>query len=142
MKRSILLVSLMLVIVIPFSAYALATFDDVSTEKRHDDSSDMTPFTADMTPFTAVINRGRSVDVYVPVDMGDGLTEEEAALIAEVTFTTVMGHTRIHRLDTLTLKEAQMTAHYSWGYNENDLSHVFDMIVDLITLQITVSHCF
>ncbi|MCW4037751.1 MAG: hypothetical protein NWF13_03330 [Candidatus Bathyarchaeota archaeon] len=135
MKRSILLVSLMLVIVIPFSAYALATFDDVSTEKRHDDSSDM-------TPFTAVVNRGRSVDVYVPVDMGDGLTEEEAALIAEVTFTTVMGHTRIHRLDTLTLKEAQMTAHYSWGYNENDLGHVFDMIVDLITLQITVSHCF
>lgn len=135
MKRSVLVVSLMLVIVIPFSAYALATFDDVSTEKRHDDSSDM-------TPFTAVVNRARSVDVYVPVDMGDGLTEEEAALIAEVTFTTVMGHTRIHRLDTLTLKEAQMTAHYSWGYNENDLGHVFDMIVDLITLQITVSHCF
>ena len=75
MKRSILLVSLMLVIVIPFSAYALATFDDVSTEKRHNNPSDM-------TPFTAVVNGGRSVDVYVPVDMGDGLTEEEAALIA------------------------------------------------------------
>ena len=135
MKRSVLVVSLMLVIVIPFSAYALATFDDVSTEKRHDNPSDM-------TPFTVVVNGGRSVDVYVPVDVGDGLTEEEAALIAEAAFTTVMGHTRIHRLDTLTLKEAQMTAHYSWGCNENDLGHVFDMIVDLITFQITVSHCF
>lgn len=135
MKRRVLVVSLMLVIVIPFSAYALATFDDVPTEKRHDDPSDM-------TSFTAVVNGGRSADVYVPVDMGDGLTEEEAALIAEATFTTVMGHTRIHRLDALTVKEAQMTAHYSWGYNENDLGHVFDMIVDLTTLQITVSHCF
>jgi hypothetical protein len=135
MKRIVLVLALMLVVVIPFSVYALATFDDVSTEKRHDDPSHM-------TPFTAIVNGGRSVDVYVPVDMGDGLTEEEAALIAEATFTTVMGHTRIHRLDTLTLKETQMTAHYSWGYNENDLGHVFDMIVDFITLQITVSHCF
>jgi hypothetical protein len=135
MRRRVLIVSLMLVIVIPFSAYALATFDDVPTEKRHDDPSDM-------APFTAVVNGGRNVDVDVPVDIGDGLTKEEAELIAEATFTTVMGHIRIHRLNTLTLKEAQMTAHYSWGYNENDLGHVFDMTVDLITLQITVSHCF
>lgn len=135
MKRTVLVVSLMLVIVIPFSAYALAIFDDVPTEKHPDDSSDM-------TLFMAVVNGVRNEDVYVPVDIGEGLTDEEAELIAETTFTTVLGHNRIHRLDTLTLKEAQITAHYSWGYNENDLGHVFDMIVDLITLQITVSHCF
>jgi hypothetical protein len=125
----------MLVIAIPFSAYALATFDDVQTEKNHDNPSDM-------TPFTVAVNGMRSVDVYVSVDIGDGLTEEEAELIAEVTFNTVMGQNRIHRLDALTLKEAQMNAHYTWGYNENDLGHVFNMIVDLVTLQITVSHCF
>lgn len=135
MKRTVLVVSLMLVIVIPFSAYALAIFDDVPTEKHPDDSSDM-------ALFMAVVNGVRNEDVYVPVDIGEGLTDEEAELIVETTFTTVLGHNRIHRLDTLTLKEAQITAHYSWGYNENDLGHVFDMIVDLITLQITVSHCF
>jgi len=128
-------VSLMLVIAIPVSVYALATFDGVQTDPNHDDPSDL-------TSFMAVVNGGRSVDVHVPIDLGDGVTEEEAELIAEVTFSTVMGQNRIHRLDGLTLKEAQMTAHYSWGYEENDLSHIFDMTVDLITRQITVSHCF
>jgi len=128
-------VSLMLVIAIPFSAYALATFEDVQTEKNQDNHTDL-------TLFTAVVNGMRSVDVYVPVDLSDGLTEEEAKMIAEVTFNTVMEQNRIHQLDTLTLKEAQMIAHYSWGYDENDLGHIFDMIVDLMTLQITVSHCF
>ncbi len=135
MRRTLLVVSLMLVIAIPFSAYALATFDYVQTEKNHDNPSDM-------TPFTVAVNGMRSVYVYVSVDLYDGLTEEEAKLIAEVTFNAVMGQNRIHRLDAMTLKEAQMTAHYKWGYNENDLGHVFDMIVDLVTLQITVSHCF
>jgi hypothetical protein len=135
LRRALLFVSLMLVIVIPFSAYALATFDDIQTEKNHDNPSDI-------TSFTTLVNGIRSVDVCVPVDIKDGLTEEEAELIAEVTFNTVMGQSRIHRLDTLTLKETQIEAHYSWGFNENDLGHLLDMIVDLTTCQITVSHCF
>lgn len=53
------------------------------------------------------------------------------AQIAETTFVQVMGEKVIHRLDTLTLDENSMEAHYTWGYDESDMGHVFDMIVDI-----------
>ena len=97
---------------------------------------------ADVTKFTAVVNGMRSLDVFVCVNMGDGVTEKEAELIVGTTFILVMGEYVTHRLDTLTFDDTQIEAHYTWGHNEIDMGHVFDMTADLTTLQIAVSHCF
>jgi len=106
-------------------------------------TSDVTPPSdPNITTFTAIVNGMRSVDVFVYVDISDGLTEKEAKLIAEATFIQVMGEEVTHRLDTLTFDDTQIEAHYTWGHDENDMGHVFDMTADLTTLQITVSHCF
>ena len=97
---------------------------------------------SDVTKFEAVINGMRSMDVFVCVKISDGLTEKEAELIVGTTFILVMGDYVTDRLDTLIFDDTQITAHYTWGYGENDMGHVFDMTADLTTLQITVSHCF
>ena len=96
---------------------------------------------SDVTKFTAVVNEMRSVDVLVHVDISNGLTEEDAELIAEATFIEVMGERVLHQLDTLTFNDTQIKAHYTWGVDENDMGHVFDMTADLTKLLITVAHC-
>jgi hypothetical protein len=92
------------------------------------------------TRFTAVVNEGRKLDVIVNVDITDGVSEEEAQEIAETTFLTVMGNTT-HRLDSLVIEGQLIKAHFTWGVNEQDLGHVFDMTVDLTSLTILVTHC-
>lgn len=64
----------------------------------------------------------------IPVNISDSLTREEAMQIAETTFVQAMGDKGIHRLDTLTLNENPIEAHYTWEYDESDMVHVFDMI--------------
>lgn len=96
---------------------------------------------SDVTKFTAVVNGMRDVNVFVHVDISNGLTKEEAERIAEATFIEVMGERVMHRLDTLPFNDTQIKAHYTWGVDENDMGHVFDMTADLTTLQITVTHC-
>jgi len=92
------------------------------------------------TRFTAVVNEGKKLDVVVDVDITDGVSEEEAREIAETTFLTVMGN-RIHRLDSLVIEGQLLKAHFTWGVNEQDLGHIFDMTVDLTSLTIIVTHC-
>ena len=96
---------------------------------------------ADVTKFKAIVNGMRSVDVFVCVNISDGLTEKEAELIVGTTFIRVKGDYVTHRLDTLTFDDAKIEAHYTWGVDENDMGHVFDVTADLTTLLITVSHC-
>jgi len=95
-----------------------------------------------VTKFEVVVNGMRSVDVFVCVNISDGLTEKEAELITGTTFIQVKGEYVWRRLDTLTFDDTQIKAHYTWGYNENDLGHIYDMTAILTTLQITVDHCF
>lgn len=92
------------------------------------------------TRFIAVVNEGRKLDVVVDVDVTDGVSEEEAQEIAQTTFLTVMGNTT-HRLDSLTTEGQLIKAHFTWGVNQEDLGHIFDMTVDLTTLTIIVTHC-
>ncbi len=82
-----------------------------------------------------------SVDVLVCVNLSDGLTEKEAELIVGTTFIQVLGDCVTHRLDILTFDSTEVEAHYTWGINEDDMGHVFDVTADLTTLQITVTHC-
>jgi len=97
---------------------------------------------SEVTRFETVVNGKSSVDVSVCVNISDGVTEKEAELVVGTTFIVVMGDYVTHRLDTLTFDNTQIEAHYSWGHDENDMGHVFDVTADLTTLQITVSHCF
>jgi hypothetical protein len=96
---------------------------------------------SDVTKFKAIVNGMRDVDIFVNVDISNGLTREEAERITEATFIEVMGKRVMHRLDTLSFNDTQITAHYTWGVNENYMGHVFGMTADLTTLLITVNHC-
>jgi len=124
----------MVVIAVSFSIYVLTASEGVVAEKNQESS--------DLTNMRAVVNEKRNVDVLVSIDISEGLTEVEAKLIAELTFIQVMEQNVMHQLDTLTFNDTQITANYIWGYDENDMGHVFSMDVDLTTLRITVSHCF
>jgi len=129
-------VALMVAIAVPMVAYAWTEIDEgLQGEKNQEPSTDV-------TKFKVIVNGMTSIDVFVCVDIADGLTEEEAELIVGTTFIKVKGDYVTHRLDTLTFNDTQIEAHYTWGHDENDMGHIFDITADLITLQITVSHCF
>jgi len=100
------------------------------------------PSGPDVIKLMAVVNGMRYVSVFVRVNISDGLTREEAEQIAEATFIEVMGEEVTYQLDTLTFNDTQIEAHYTWGVDESDMGHIFDMTADLTTLQITVNHCF
>jgi hypothetical protein len=95
-----------------------------------------------VTKFTAIVNGMYSLDVFVCVNISDGVTEKEAELIVGTTFILVKGDFVTRRLDTLAFDSTEIEAHYTWGHDETDMGHVFDVTVDLTTRQITVSHCF
>ncbi len=134
LKRTLLIVAVILAITVSFSIYILVASEGVQVENNQGSSG--------VTNMKAVINEKRNMDVLVSIDISDGLTEIEAKIIAELTFIQVMEQNVMHQLDTLTFNETQITANYIWGYDENDMGHVFSMDLDLTTLQITVSHCF
>jgi len=100
------------------------------------------PSGPDVIKLMAVVNGMRYVNVFVRVNISDGLTGEEAEQIAEATFIEVMGEEVTYQLDTLTFNDTQIEAHYTWGVDESDMGHIFDLTADLTTLQITVNHCF
>lgn len=99
---------------------------------------------SEVTTFNAVVNEMWTVAIVVDVDLSDGLTKVEAEQIAEATFTEVMGNRWgdvMRRLDRLTCNETSIAAHYTWGLDDTDMGHVFDLTADLTTLRITVTHC-
>ncbi len=99
--------------------------------------------TEDFTPsatFKVILNGNEAPDLSVQVDLSNGLSEEEAKKIAEAAFIQRMGE-KLHRLDTLIFDDNKITAHYTWGYNERDMGHIFDLTADLTTLKITINHC-
>jgi len=101
--------------------------------------------TEDPTPsttFKVILNGNEAPDLTAKVDLSNGLTEEEAKKIAEAAFIQTMGEEVLRRLDTITYDDEQITAHYTWGIDENDMGHVFDLNADLSALQITITHCF
>jgi len=96
----------------------------------------------DIVRFRVIVNEVQELEVLVPVNVADGLTREEAELIAEETFIQVKGAAIMRRLDSLTLDEYSIEAHYTWGLDESDMGHVFDITVDITSRLITVAHCF
>ena len=136
LKKKLLVLTLMLAIALPLVAYASIKMDEEAWIGKNQE----TP--SEVAKFRAIVNGIRAIDIFVCVNVSDGLTEKEAELIVGTTFILVMGDYVTDRLDTLIFDDIQITAHYTWGHNESDMGHMFDMTVDLTTLQITVSHCF
>ena len=136
MRKKLLVMALLVAIASSSVVYALITRDGGVPAGNNKNTPPV------VTEFKAVVNGMRTLDVPVCVNLNDGLTEEEAELIAGTTFILVMGDRVTHRLDTLTFDDTKIEAHYTWGNDENDLGHVFDVSADLTTLQITVAHCF
>jgi len=134
LRKKLRVVAPMVIIAVSFAVYAWTAYEGVWCRKNQETRSDV-------TRFKTVANGMSSMDV-VPFDISDGLTMEEAKLIAESTFIQVMGRNVMSRLDTLTFNDTQVEACYTWGYDENDMGHIFNMTADLTTLQITVSHCY
>jgi hypothetical protein len=135
-KKLLLIVIIMVSIAISSAAYAWIARDEDTQAKENEE----TP--PGVTKFEAVVNGIRSIDIFVCVNISDGLTEKEAELIAGTTFIQVKGEYVWRRLDTLTFDDTQISAHYAWGHDETDLGHIYDMTANLTTLQIVVDHCF
>jgi hypothetical protein len=93
-----------------------------------------------LTTFEVILNGNEVPDLTVQVDLGNGLTEEEAKEISEVAFNQTLGD-KLHRLDTITYDDERIIAHYTWGYDENDMGHIFDIAADLTNLKIIIDHC-
>jgi len=136
LRKKLLVVAMIAAIAVSFIAYVWATRDRGARAEKNQGAP------SDVTKFEAVVNGMRSMAVFVCVNISDGLTEKEAELTAGTTFIQVKGEYVWRRLDALTFDDTQIKAHYTWGYDETDLGHVYDMTADLTTLQITVDHCF
>ncbi|MFH1327411.1 MAG: protease complex subunit PrcB family protein [Candidatus Bathyarchaeota archaeon] len=93
------------------------------------------------TTFKVTLNGNEDSDLTVQVDANDVLTEAEAKQIAEAGFIKALGEVVLRRLDTLVYDDQQITVHYTWGYNENDMGHILDLTADLASLEITINHC-
>jgi hypothetical protein len=94
------------------------------------------------TTFKVEVNNNPFSDLTVPVDLSTGVTQEKAELIAKATFVHVKGEATLFRLDDLTFTDKEITASFTWGVDENDMMHIFELTADLTNLQITVNHCF
>ncbi|MEJ2241641.1 MAG: protease complex subunit PrcB family protein [Candidatus Bathyarchaeota archaeon] len=93
------------------------------------------------TTFSLILNGNKAPPLTVNLDFTDGLTEEEAKQIAESSFIEALGEGVLRRLNTINYDNKQITAHYTWGYDENDLGHILDLKADLEALEINVDHC-
>jgi len=96
---------------------------------------------ASSTIFKVFLNGNEAPDLTEQVDLGNGLTDAEAKHIAEAGFIQALGDEVLRRLDTINYDAQQITAHYTWGYDENDMGHILDLTADLDALQITITHC-
>ena len=136
LRKKPLLIPIIAVIALSSFAYAW-----VSKDNGNDIQGTENDFPG-VTQFEVIVNGVTSLDVFVCVNTSDGVTYQEAELIAGTTFIHVKGESVWRRLETLTFDDTQIKAHYVWGLNEADLGHIYDMTADLTTLQIVVDHCF
>lgn len=136
LRKKLLLIAVIAAIALSSFAYAWVGKDNGNGIQGTEDDF------PGVTQFEAIVNGVRSLDIFVCVNISDGVTHQEAELIAGTMFIYVKGESVWRRLETLTFDDTQIKAHYAWGLNEADLGHIYDMTADLTTLQITVDHCF
>ncbi|UCH32167.1 MAG: hypothetical protein JSV05_01900 [Candidatus Bathyarchaeota archaeon] len=136
MKNKLLVIAVIATVAISSLAYAWVANDEGNQAQEKEEAP------PGVTRFEVFVNGVKTMDIFVCVNLTDGLTQKEAALIAGTTFIQVKGESVWHRLETLTFDDAQIKAHYAWGYDETDLGHIYDMTANLTTLQLIVDYCF
>ena len=94
------------------------------------------------TIFEVIVNEGDFSDLVVPVDLTQTMTKETAQRIADAAFIHVKGENILHQLDQIIISEKEILADYTWGYNQDDMSHTFEVTVDLTNQKVVVVHCF
>ena len=92
------------------------------------------------TTFEVILNGNEVPDLTIQVDLTNGLTEDEAKDIVEAAFIRTL-EGKLHRLDSITYDNQKIVAHYIWGYDENDMGHIFDITAEITKLKITIVHC-
>ncbi|MFC1487439.1 protease complex subunit PrcB family protein [Thermoproteota archaeon] len=117
----------------PIMTFAPVIWEQTLTITKTEDS---TP----STTFEVILNGNEAPDLNIQVDLTNGLTEDEAKKIAEAAFVRTL-EGKLHRLDSITYDNQQIVAHYTWGYDENDMGHIFDITAEITKLQITIVHC-
>ena len=85
LKKILLVVALTVAIALPLAAYASIKMDEGAWVGKNQEAP------SDVTKFRANVNGMRDVDVFVCVNISDGLTGKEAELIVGTTFILVMG---------------------------------------------------
>ncbi|UCG44976.1 MAG: hypothetical protein JSV58_06255 [Candidatus Bathyarchaeota archaeon] len=136
MKKQLLVVAVIVAISLPLVAYAGIEIGKIAGPSMNPEAS------SEVVRFEVIVNGKTSLEIFVYVDLSDGLTEREAELIAGITFTHVKGEFVWRQLEALTFDDTRIDANYAWGNDETDLGHVYHMTADLISQQISVNHCF
>ncbi len=94
------------------------------------------------TTFKINVNQNIFSDLVLAVDLTQTLTKQTAQKITESIFIHVKGENTPHQLNTITYNNKEITANYTWGYNQEDMNHTFELKADLQNLIVEVNHCF
>ncbi len=92
--------------------------------------------------FEVNVNENPFSDLVVAADLTQPVTKQVAQKIADAVFVHVKGENTLYQLNSITFNSEEIIADYVWGYNQEDMSHVFELNVDLVNLKVDVNHCF
>ena len=91
--------------------------------------------------FNVEVNQAKFADLKVAVDLTQPMTIEKAQKIADAIFVHVKGENTLNQINSIIYNEEEILADYTWGINQDDMSHFFELTVDLTNLQVEVIHC-
>jgi len=92
--------------------------------------------------FEVNVNQDDFSDLIVAADLTEPVIRQLAQKIANAIFVHVKGENTLYQLNSMTFNNKEIIADYTWGYNQEDMSHVFELKVDLVNLKVDVVHCF
>jgi len=94
-----------------------------------------------LSTFSVIINGNPYSNLTLAVDLNEPINEEIAKKIADAVFVHVKGENTHFQLDRIVYNSEEIIASFIWGLNEADMSHIFELTVDIINSQIEVVHC-
>jgi len=91
--------------------------------------------------FEINVNNNDFSDLVVAVDFTQLITKETAKRIADAVFVHVKGENTLLQLNSISFNENEIVADYTWGYNQEDMNHTFELNVDIQNQTVEVIHC-
>jgi hypothetical protein len=93
------------------------------------------------TTFEMNVNQNNFSDLVLAIDLTQILTTQTAQKIADAIFIHVKGENTLHQLNSITFNNKEIIANYTWGYNQEDISHIFELKANLQNLSVEANHC-